>query len=493
MMSGDQSPLARMQGITKSFGATVALAGVDLDLHRGLVHALLGENGAGKTTMMRILAGIDEPDDGAVEIRGRPVRLRGRKDGARQGIGFVQQHYGLVEELTGVENYLLGHPSAPVWLPVGRARRLLAQTAAEFSIQADVDRPVAELTIGQRQQLEILIALTVGADILILDEPTAALGSADIDNLKQILRRLSDEGKSVIYITHKLAEVMEIADAVTVLRKGKVVAQFARHEFQIEALTVSMVGTLPEKSERVPRQLGTQVVALCDVGVGQPGDSFSSLDKINLSVARHEILGVAGVSGNGQESLAEVLCGLIVPRTGAVERQPGAVAYIPEDRARDGIALVLSVDENLIVHKHRDRAFVRRGALSRSVIGQFARNLVSQNNIHAPGTGAIAATLSGGNQQKVVVARELERDPALVVAHNPYRGLDVGASLEVRGQLLAAREAGAGVVLISPDLEDLFDICDRIVVMSGGRIVGSVDPLSTTPHEVGALLGGSVH
>jgi simple sugar transport system ATP-binding protein len=436
---------------------------------------------------MRVLAGILHPDSGEIEIGGRPVQLRSRKEGARQGVGIVQQHFGLVEELSGTENHLLGHPRLGAWLKAGQAREELLQTSRDLGLGVDPDCRVDSLTVGERQRLEVLIALATGADILILDEPTAALGSAEVELLGEVLRRLVSQGKSVVYITHKLPEVMEFADRVTVMRKGRVVASFEGTDIQTDTLTEAMIGTLPVQPEAERRTLGEKVAELRDVAL--EGHRRVGLEGINLLVRRHEIVGIAGVLGNGQESLAEVLTGLAIPSSGTAVR-PSEVAYIPEDRSEDALALTLSVVDNVIVHRHRDRALRRFGQLVGNLTRQVAEKVVDEGAVEVPSLNAAAATLSGGNQQKLVVGRELGRSPGLIVAHNPYRGLDVGAALEVRRRLLEARDMGCGIVLISPDLEDLFDLADRIVVLANGRIVGEVDPQTATPQKVGALLGG---
>ena len=478
---------ARLRGIHKSFGHVRAVQDATLDLRGGEIHALLGENGAGKTTLMRVLAGILRPDAGEIQIDGCAVHLRSRKDAARQGVGIVQQHFGLVEELTGIENHLLGHPRLGAWLKAGRAREELLQTSRDLGLEIDPECRVSSLTVGQRQRLEILIALTTGADILILDEPTAALGSAEVELLGRVLRRLVSQGKAVVYITHKLPEVMEFADRVTVMRKGRIVAFFDGLAIETKALTEAMIGTLPAQPEPERRGLGETVLGLRDVSVED--HRRRGLEGVSLEVRRHEIVGIAGVLGNGQEALAEVLTGLATPSTGTA-RLPSDIAYIPEDRAQDALALTLSVVDNAIVHRHRDRAFRRFGQLVSVLTRQAAAKVVDDGAVEIPSLDAAAATLSGGNQQRLVVGREMDKSPGLIVAHNPYRGLDVGAALEVRRRLLEARESGCGVVLISPDLEDLFDLADRIVVLSNGRSVGEVDPREATPHKVGALLGG---
>ena len=483
-------PRARLVGIGKSFGSTTALTGVDLDFHAGEVHAILGENGAGKTTLVRILSGTLKPDEGYLEVGGKKVVLTGRKDGAGHGIGIVQQQDGLIKELTGTENYLIDHPKASFWINRSHAREELIDAAKKLGLTIKPDVLVDELTVGERQRLEILIALMIGGDVLILDEPTAALLTNEVQLLIPVIRRLVAQGRSVVYITHKLDEVMEIADRVTVLRRGQVVRCFRRPDLDKAALIAAMVESVPDKMDSGVRQLGETVVELENVHV-----SASSIRRglagVSLAVHRHEIIGVAGVAGNGQEALAEVLRGLAVPTKGTMHRVSGRVAFIPEDRARDGLAMTMSIADNLIVYKHRDADLRVRGRLHGPAISKFVNELIDQAGVIARSAAAPASTLSGGNQQKLVIAREFDRQPDLIIAHNPYRGLDVAATEAVRRSLLQARDSGAAVVLISPDLDDLFDISNRILFLTEGRISGSVDPRSTTVLAIGALLGGT--
>jgi general nucleoside transport system ATP-binding protein len=481
---------ARLVGISKSFGAFKALDDVSLTLNPGQIHAVLGENGAGKTTLVRILAGIMSPDTGYIELNGQKVELSGRKDGAGRGIGIVQQHYGLVEELTGAENYLLGHPRAGRWLDYRQANKELTRTARDFGIVVDPLRVVRTLTVGERQRLEILIALTVGAKILILDEPTAALVTNEVVQLIPMLRRLAGQGTSIIYITHKLDEVMQIADEVTVLRRGRATGQFARAVLDKVRLTETMIGALPPHVEAGRREPGQPVVELFAVSVADTA-LRRGLRLIDLTIRRNEIVGIAGVAGNGQEALAEVLRGLSDPIDGTLRRISARVAYIPEDRARQGLAMSLSVADNAIIYRYRDPDFVKGWRINPQTVAHFTRRLTDQAGIAGAGPRLPAGALSGGNQQKLVIARELDKRPDLIVAHNPYRGLDVGATEAVRRRLLDARDAGAGVLFISPDLDELFDICSRIVFLSNGKIAGTIDPKATAISEVGSLLGGS--
>jgi general nucleoside transport system ATP-binding protein len=480
---------ARVIEISKSFGKTIALDSVSLDFRAGEVHAILGENGAGKTTLVRILSGILTPDTGSVEIGGNRIALRARKDGARHGIGIVQQQDGLVQELTGIENYLLDRPDRSLWLNRARAGAELMRAAESLGLTIRPNVSVSGLSMGERQRLEIVIALMIGANIIIFDEPTAALLTNEVRVLIKVIRKLVEQGRSVVYITHKLDEVMEIADRVTVLRRGRAVAHFSRAELDKANLITAMVGRVPEKIPACSSAVGEIVAELKDVSVAWSRDRCG-LRAVSLTVHRREIIGIAGVAGNGQEKLAEVMRGLLMPSEGVFKCVSERIAFIPEDRARDGLAMALSIADNLMVYRHRDPRFRANGRLSGRAVSSFVQATVERTGVVLQSISASAASLSGGNQQKLVLAREFERQPDLIIAHNPYRGLDVAATAAVRRLLLEARDAGAAVVLISPDLDDLFDIANRIMFLSNGRLSESIDPRSTTLHALGTLLGG---
>jgi simple sugar transport system ATP-binding protein len=403
---------------------------------------------------------------------------------------MVQQHFGLVEELSGAQNMLLGHPHGRAITDTRKAGEKLREVGASLDLEVDPERRVGDLTVGERQHLEILIALSAAPTVLIMDEPTAALGGAEIDNLGRVLRRLADDGTAVVYITHKLREVMSISDRVTVMRRGQVVESCATTETDIDKLALAMIGTVPPvMSSPSPHPLGDVVAHLRGISVAETRE-YSGITDIELEIRAGEVVGVAGVIGNGQEALAGVLTGLLQASAGTIDPAPEVVAYVPEDRARDGLANTLSIADNAIVHRHRDAQLRSGPRLNRSAIARFTRELVDHAGIHIPHLDRAAGTLSGGNQQKLVLSRELEADPRLIVAHNPYRGLDVGATADVRQRLLDARDGGAGVVVISPDLDDLFGLADRLVVLFEGRIVGRVDPRATTAQELGRMMAG---
>ncbi|MFN8204300.1 MAG: ATP-binding cassette domain-containing protein [Solirubrobacteraceae bacterium] len=478
-----------MEGIVKAFGGVVAADDVSIDLRRGEVHAVVGENGAGKTTLMRMLAGTMAPDAGVIRLDGKPVTFAGRLDGRRHGIGFVQQHYGLVPEMSGAENLMLGYPDLPFRLRPAWASDELRRLGDSLGFEVHPERRVERLSMGERQRLEILIALSGGADVLILDEPTAALGTADAEILEGVIRGLAARGHAVVYISHKLKEVVSLADRITVMRRGKVVGSHARGTVSVERLAEEMVGRLrtPERVVRVAP--GERILSLRDV-YAAGSDGQCGIEAITLTVHRGQTVGVAGVSGSGQETLAEVVVGLAVPSAGEVERASDTTAYIPEDRDQS-LARRLSLADNVIVHRHAERELRRFGRLDRTRVQRFVAEVLRRSRIVEPRPNAFGETLSGGNQQRLVLARELERDPDLIIAHNPYRGLDLGAIDHVRHELLAARSRGCGIVFLSSDLDELLDLSDTIVILVSGRVSGTVDPKTVSATELGRLIGGA--
>jgi ABC-type uncharacterized transport system ATPase subunit len=483
------SRLAALRRITKHFGSTRALDGADLEVDAGEVVAVVGENGAGKTTLMRVLAGMVEAD-GDVVLDGRPVQLSSPRDAMRHGVGFVQQHYGLIDEFTGTQNYILGSPDHGVRRRDAATEQRLRALAEELDLDVDPRRVVGHLNVGEKQRLEILLAVATGARVLILDEPTAALGPEDSARLNRIIRSFTAAGHAVIYISHKLHDVMEIATRIVVMRKGRVVAQYPRESASVDQIATDMVGRLvvpPDVERSTP---GAVVMALEEVSV-EPRPEMKGLYGATLAIRRREILGVAGVVGSGQDALAELLAGLVRPASGRVVEAPGSVGYVPEDRAGKAIAGSLSVQHNLVVHTHRERRFTRGGRLNWGALRQHAQRLVDDGDVTVSDTSQPVARLSGGNQQKIVLLRELEREPDLLVAHNPYRGLDVGAVMTIRRSLIEARDRGAAVVLISSDLDDLFDLADRIVVLCDGRLVGEADPRTVDVRTLGRMMAGA--
>ncbi len=477
-----------LTGITKRFGAFVANRAIDLTLRRGEVLALLGENGAGKTTLMNILFGHYVADAGSVQVAGADGTLAPLPAGSpgaalAAGIGMVHQHFALAGNLTGFENIVLGTQS--LWAPVskdGPARARLSALVARSGLTVDLDVPVANLGVGERQRVEILKALYRDARILVLDEPTAVLTPQEAEGLFAVVRRLTADGLSVILISHKLAEVAAVSDRVAVLRAGAKVADLPTAECDREKLAALMVGREVVPARRSVGTPGELMLELQHVSVAG-ADRRSTLTDVSLAIRAGEILGLAGVSGNGQTVLAALLSGLVRPSSGRVRLDgtdvtrfsPGrfvqlGVGRVPEDRHRDGVVGAMTLGENLILEDLDSPDYRRFGFLRRRAIEKRAAAALAAHDVRGPGPDSPARLLSGGNMQKLILARVLDRKPRLLIAAQPTRGLDIGATGDVHRRLLAARAEGAAVLLISEDLDELFRLSDRIAVIQAGRV-----------------------
>ena len=506
-----------MSRVTKSFGDNVALKDVDITLNYGEVHGIIGENGAGKSTLMRILTGRLSADCGLLVLEGNSIELDHAAPGKRTGISFVEQEGGLIAEFSGAENLILAE-SHRFFSNRKRAAARLEEFGQRFGGHFDLGVPVHTLPMGERQRIEILIALTRRANVLILDEPTASLGSEDAKVLAAIIRKFVSGGGSVYYISHKLQEVKSIADRITVLRRGVVVGRHASSAVTINQLAAEMIGAIsPIESQRrsqsdvsassdvlIDIALGTrtdvqqgvqrkQICALHNVSTPPSYRSEAGLVGVELTVNAGEVLGVAGVVGSGQTTLAEVLAGLVVPISGVVERCNGPVAYVPEDRHRDAIAPTLTIRDNLMVHFHWRREFVRGLWPRRAAVNRHVDDVLKSSGVAgAPACDAPLSSLSGGNQQKLVLGRELEQCPELLIVHNPFRGLDVRAIQNVREAILKTCQSGAGVVMISSDLDEVLQLAHRVVVLFAGRIMGEVSVETGRLEALGELMGGVV-
>jgi general nucleoside transport system ATP-binding protein len=464
------TPLAALREVSKHFGALRAVDALSLDVYASEVHAVVGGNGAGKTTAMKVLAGLEQPDAGQVVVGGRPVRFRSRRDAIRAGIGFIQQEFSLVDRLTCAENLLLGHPEEGFVLDRRRAVRRLRELTERFGVSLDPERLVGALSMGERQQLEILIALSWGVRVLILDEPTSSTGESGLDFLRTAFGMLREAGIGVIYISHKLPEVLELADRVTVIRRGRKVFESTAGEADPGRLAREMVGdTSLLTSRRRRRQAGDLVLRLSGVDLHWSEDG-RSLEDVSLAVRAHEVLGIAGVVGNGQRELARVCAGVIPPDAGEI-MLPRRIGYVVEDRPRDGLALDLPPSDNAIVHAHRRPPIARGGLLSPGAARAFTLRVLER--FHAD-PSAVSRTrtreLSGGNQQRLVLGRELEEARELLVLHNPSRGLDVAATAALFRQLDEFCEGGGAALLISPDLDELLEWADAIQVLVDGQL-----------------------
>lgn len=474
-------PAARLAGVTKRFGAVVALDRVRFELAPGEIHGLLGENGAGKTTLARVLAGLLSPDEGRVEIAGTPVRLRNAADARRLGVAMVHQHFSLVPRFTGFENVALFNEGA--WTPRGRPapnyRGQVEERAAELGLAADLDMRAERMSVGQRQRIEILKALMSDTRVLLLDEPTAVLAPGEVDGLFAALREVARSGTGVVLVAHKLDEVLSAADRVTVLRRGKRALAGPARDLSARDLAAAMVGERVGRdrfSDRFPLESDERepvgvAASLTDVVAGSP--DAPALRGATLAARRGEILGVAGVEGNGQRELAAVLAGVLEPLSG-VARVPHRPGWMPLDRGEEGLVGGFPLDENVALALHDEPGFQRGPWLDWPAVTKRTKSLMAGAGVAAPGPEVLAATLSGGNQQRLLVARELGRATDLLVAESPTRGLDVKSAHAVRRRLVELARQGEprpAVVLISPDLDEILELADRIVVLVRGRVV----------------------
>ena len=458
-----------LSGIRKRFGRVVALDGAELQVRRGTVHALLGENGAGKTTLMRIAFGLTTPDEGTIRIDGATMRFTSPADAMAAGVGMVQQHFALVPAMSARENIALGATSGR------RMRDDTLRLAAQMGVRLDREVPVAELSVSDQQRIELLRVLTRGARVLILDEPTAALAPAEVDELLQWVRAFRERGGSVVLITHKLREALNIADAITVLRRGVVTWDGAREEASIDGLVTAMLGrahALPVDSVRTtPAHGGTAMaaprvaVAIAKGLVLRDSRGVVRVREASLQVGQGEILGVAGVEGSGSRELLYAVAGRLRPESGEL-LLPDEIGFIPEDRQRDALLLDESVSDNVALRG----AAARRGWFHRSTAEAMAERLLSRSGIRAADVRAPVSTLSGGNQQRLVLARELDGTPPLLVAANPARGLDLAGAATIQQRIREAAQAGTGVVYHTPDLDELIETSDRVVVVFEGRV-----------------------
>jgi simple sugar transport system ATP-binding protein len=501
----DDRPVLELRGITKRFPGIVANDAIDFDLGRGEVHALLGENGAGKSTLMNILYGLYHPDEGEIVVEGTPVAMTSPKAAIESGIGMVHQHFMLIPVMTVAENIVLGTEpkEAGVLLDYSAADARVRELSERFGLAVDPHARIRNITVGQQQRVEILKALYRGAEILILDEPTAVLTPQEANELFEIVESLRSQGKSIIFISHKLHEVLQIADRITVLRRGKKIETLPREGATEEQLARLMVGReVLLRVEKAPAHATEPVLVVEDLEVRDDRD-LPAVREVSLEVRAGEIVGLAGVDGNGQSELIDALTGLRKPAagriavagkdiTGASARAhlDAGVGHIPEDRHVRGLVLDFTLAENLALHDYRSEPDSRYGWLFPGRLIERARKVLKAFDVRGGGPETRASALSGGNQQKVVLAREIERDPQLLVAAQPTRGLDVGAIEFVHRRLVAERDEGKAVLLVSLELEEILSLSDRILVLYEGRIVGEYGPV-VSEEELGiAMTGG---
>jgi general nucleoside transport system ATP-binding protein len=501
----DELPVLELRGITKEFPGVLANDHVDFDLRRGEVHALLGENGAGKSTLMSILYGLYTPDSGEILMNGKPVSIHSPKNAIELGIGMVHQHFMLIPVMTVTENIVLAQEPrhAGVLLDYDAAAERVRELSTSFGLAVDPHARIEKITVGQEQRVEILKALYRGAEILILDEPTAVLTPQEARELFEIIESLKAQGKSIVFITHKLNEVLEVADRISVLRRGKLVETIPREGATEAGLARSMVGReVLLRVDKKPAQPGEPLLRVADLSV-RDDRGLEAVRGVTFDVRAGEIVGIAGVDGNGQSELIDALTGLRKPAGGqmtvggqdlthASARQAldAGMGHIPEDRHRRGLVLDFNLAENLALHDYGKQPLSRLGWLNPRRWLRWAGGLLKEFDVRGGGPTTRAGSLSGGNQQKVVVAREVSRDPSVLIAAQPTRGLDVGAIEFVHRRLVEQRDAGKAVLLVSLELEEILSLSDRILVLYEGRIVAEFPP-EVSEEEVGvAMLGG---
>ena len=489
-----------MNHITKQFGNFKANDDITLQVKKGEIHALLGENGAGKSTLMSVLFGLYQPEEGEIRINGKTVNINNPNDANDLGIGMVHQHFKLVHNFTVLESIVLGRETTKMGvLKMDAARKKVMELSEKYKFKIDPDAYISDITVGMQQRVEILKMLYCDNDILIFDEPTAVLTPQEISELMKVMKQLIAEGKSIIFITHKLNEIKEVANRCSVLRKGKYIGTVEVAETSKEQMSEMMVGRkvnfIVDEPEMTP---GEPVLEVKNHGK-------AAVDNVSFQVRKGEILCVAGIDGNGQSELVYGITGLIPIEHGQVilngkditkesirQKCLDGVAHIPEDRHKDGLVLDYTLQENLVLQSYYTRRFQNHGFLKFDAIRQYAKMLIEKFDIRSSqGEKSIARGMSGGNQQKAIIARELDRNPEIVIAVQPVRGLDVGAIEYIHKQLIEQRDAGKAVLLVSLELDEVMNVSDRIIVMYEGEIVADLDPKKITTEELGLYMAGA--
>ena len=500
------APILELRNITKRFPGVLANDHISFTLEAHEIHALLGENGAGKSTLMNILYGLYQPDEGEIIVRGQPVRIHSPNDAIRVGIGMVHQHFMLVPVLTVTENVMLGDEmmTGGVFLDRRSAARRIRDISKRYGLEVDPDAYVKDLPVGVQQRVEIIKLLFRNADILILDEPTAVLTPQEVNDLFKVIRSLVDQGKSLIFITHKLKEVLALADRITVLRAGRVAGSATPAAASAASLAAMMVGReVSLEVDKAKPQPGEVVLSVEHLEVLDERLNVA-VDDVTFDVRAGEIMGIAGVQGNGQTELVEAITGLRKPISGAIrilgqEVTHAAprritelgVAHVPEDRQRDGLVLSYPVADNIALQEYYKPPFARGAVIDERAIQREAAALVQRFDVRTPSVHTPAGSLSGGNQQKVIVARELSRPIRLLVASQPTRGLDVGSIEYIHKQIVRKRDEGAAVLLVSSELDEILAMSDRIAVMYRGRVVAIVEAEGATKEYLGLLMAGA--
>ncbi|USG68408.1 ABC transporter ATP-binding protein [Brevibacillus ruminantium] len=493
-----------MRGITKRFPGIIANDNINLVVKKGEIHALLGENGAGKSTLMNVLFGLYQPEEGDILINEKVVKITSPNVANELGIGMVHQHFMLVEKFTVAENIVLGNePKSGLKIDMQRAIQDVEKLSNQYGLKVDPRAKIEDISVGMQQRVEILKTLYRGADILIFDEPTAVLTPQEIMELIEIMHNLVKEGKTIILITHKLKEIMAVCDSVTIIRRGKVIDSLAIKDTNTDELAAKMVGR--EVNFRVDKQPSRPKEVILSVeGVTAMGNrGVNALNNISLEVRGGEILGIAGVDGNGQSELIEVLTGLRKASSGRVllkgqeitNQSPrliseSGLSHIPEDRHKHGLILDFSMSENMVLETYFHKEFNKNGFLDYPAIDKHASKLIKEFDVRTPSIYTKARALSGGNQQKAIIAREVNKDPDLLIAAQPTRGLDVGAIEFIHKRLIEQRDKGKAVLLLSLELDEIINVSDRIAVIYEGQIVGIVDAKETNEQELGLMMSG---
>jgi simple sugar transport system ATP-binding protein len=493
-----------MREITKIFGDFVANDHINLNVRRGEIHALLGENGAGKSTLMNMLAGLLEPTSGEIAIKGEVVKIDSPSKAAHLGIGMVHQHFMLVDAFTVAENIILGSETTKAGvIDIKKAIQEIKEVSEKYGLDVDPTAKVADISVGAQQRVEILKTLYRGADLLIFDEPTAVLTPAEITELLKIMKALVQEGKSIILITHKLDEIRAVADTVTVIRRGKSIETVAVAGATNQDLAEWMVGrSVSFKTEKVAADPKEVILSIKDLVVNE-NRGIPAVKGLSLDVRAGEVVGIAGIDGNGQSELIQAITGLRKVKSGEIfikgENVVGKtprkitemqVSHVPEDRHRDGLVLQMTVAENIALQTYYKEPNSKNGILNYNVINEHARELMAEFDVRGAGELVPAKALSGGNQQKAIIAREIDRNPDLLIVSQPTRGLDVGAIEYIRKRLIAERDKGKAVLVVSFELDEILDVSDRIAVIHDGVIHGIVDPAKTNKQELGVLMAG---
>ncbi|MBR6406422.1 MAG: ABC transporter ATP-binding protein [Lachnospiraceae bacterium] len=503
----EQPYVIEMRHITKIFGTLKANDDITLQLRRGEIHALLGENGAGKSTLMSVLFGLYDPDEGEILKDGKPVKISDPNDATALGIGMVHQHFKLVENFSVLDNIILGNEDTVFgFLKKSTARKKVEELSKKYGLAVDPDALIEDITVGMQQRTEILKMLYRDNEILIFDEPTAVLTPQEIDELMQIMKNLAAEGKSILFITHKLNEIMEVADRCSVLRKGRYIGTVDVKNTTKEELSEMMVGRSVnfevEKKPAEPKQAVLEVKNLSVHSISHPKDAVRN---VSFTVRAGEITCIAGIDGNGQTELGYALTGLAKAEHGSIildgeditkksilYRAEHGMSNIPEDRHKHGLILDFSLQENIVLRRYREPRFQNHGLIKFDEVRKYADQLIEEFDVRsAAGAESTARSMSGGNQQKAIVARELDHEHKLLIAIQPTRGLDVGAIEFIHSEIVKKRDEGAAVLLISLELDEVMSLSDRILVIYEGEIVGELDPKKTTVQELGLYMAGA--